>query len=64
MVDCATLKVNSSFSINISCLILPYQLDTMPDIDIPQTISNYKLKTVNLPLFSILFLSTFLSVCF
>lgn len=48
VINYAFLKVNSLFPINIPQLILPYQLDIMSKVDIPQIISNCESKTTSL----------------
>ena len=51
------------FPINTPWLVSPYQLDTMPEVDIPQAILNYESETASSVLSSPPFLSTFLLVC-
>ena len=61
VVDRAPLEANSSFPVNTPRPISPYQLDTVPEVDIPQTTTNRESETASSPLSSPPFLSTPLS---
>ncbi len=56
------LKANLSVPISIPQLISPYQLDTIPEVDI--LTPHCKSEIASLSLFSLLFLSTLLLICF
>ena len=56
------LEANLFFLISTLWPILPYQLDTIPEVDIPKPYC--KSKTTSLSLSLLLFLSTLLLICF